>query len=163
MAQLLSLISIICLTHSEKTVDKREGCLDGIKPLGKSEEEAAGCSCLLQAWLLEQRHTYMCSDYLQYMSFPVVVYIANGICFQFSKTVSFSYWVYFSIKNIGSICLLLRKLYRIKFVCILLVCDETLHGSSLENELILKDFGHCWYVVKLVPLCFQNLDISSRP
>ncbi len=62
-----------------------------------------------------------------------------------------------------NLCLLLRKVYRVKFIRILLVCDETLHGSSLENELILKDFGHCWYEMKLVPLCFQNLDISSRP
>jgi hypothetical protein len=80
--------------------------------------------------------------------FHLLYTLQVALAFSF-YSVSFCYWVYFSIKNTGRICLLLRnlcllmrKLYRVKFVCILLVCDETLHDSSLENELILKDFGH---------------------
>jgi hypothetical protein len=59
-----------------------------------------------------------------------------------------------------NLCLLLRKVYRVKFIRILLVCDETLHGNSLENELILKDFGH--NVGKAIAPCgTMIMDISS--
>jgi hypothetical protein len=50
--------SINFLTHAEKTTDKTSNIGAGIHQLGESEEEVAGCLCLPQFLLLEQRHIY---------------------------------------------------------------------------------------------------------